>query len=96
MVCFESIAQLALLTFSGGFFLTGYVLAAWVGVGSFYFSNAQLNWRFPLSLQVLWPLLLLCSVSWLPESPRWRKSTNTRMALISRSKSQYSRKQEPQ
>ncbi|KAH6972089.1 general substrate transporter [Ilyonectria sp. MPI-CAGE-AT-0026] len=55
----------------GGFFLIGYVLAAWVGVGSFYFSNAQLNWRFPLSLQVLWPLLLLCTVSWLPESPRW-------------------------
>ncbi|TPX13575.1 uncharacterized protein E0L32_006046 [Thyridium curvatum] len=55
----------------GAFFLVGYVLAAWVGVGSFYSANHQFNWRFPLSLQILWPLLMCCFIKWLPESPRW-------------------------
>ncbi|KAJ5537812.1 hypothetical protein N7494_007291 [Penicillium frequentans] len=55
----------------GGFFLIGYVIAAWVGVGSYFSNNAQFNWRFPLSLQILWPILLCCFLSWLPESPRW-------------------------
>ncbi|KAK4948022.1 hypothetical protein LTR10_013076 [Elasticomyces elasticus] len=55
----------------GAFFLVGYTLAAWVGVGSYYSPNAAFNWRFPLSLQVLWPLLQLCVLVWLPESPRW-------------------------
>ncbi|CAK7213055.1 hypothetical protein SEUCBS140593_001718 [Sporothrix eucalyptigena] len=55
----------------GAFFLIGYTLAAWVGVGSFFAKSEAFNWRFPLSLQVLWPLLQLCFVKWLPESPRW-------------------------
>ncbi|KAF2793029.1 general substrate transporter [Melanomma pulvis-pyrius CBS 109.77] len=55
----------------GAFFLIGYVLAAWVGVGSYYSTNAQFNWRFPVSLQILWPLLMCCFIKWLPESPRW-------------------------
>lgn len=59
----------------GGFFVFGYTLAAWVGVGSYYSTNVNFNWRFPLSLQVLWPLLQLCFIPWLPESPRWRKSS---------------------
>ncbi|EXJ93636.1 hypothetical protein A1O1_02028 [Capronia coronata CBS 617.96] len=55
----------------GAFFLVGYTVAAWVAVGSFYSANASFNWRFPLSLQALWPLLLCFFVYWLPESPRW-------------------------
>lgn len=41
------------LTAKGGFFLFGYTIAAWVGVGAFFSENAQFNWRFPLALQVL-------------------------------------------
>lgn len=66
---------------SGGFFLVGYTLAAWVGVGSYYSPDAAFNWRFPLSLQVLWPLLQLCFIAWLPESPRWRQSPPFNIAM---------------
>ncbi|BCS26797.1 uncharacterized protein APUU_51508S [Aspergillus puulaauensis] len=55
----------------GGFFLFGYTIAAWVGIGAFFSENAQFNWRFPLALQVLWPILLCCFLPKLPESPRW-------------------------
>ncbi|KAL1887964.1 hypothetical protein Sste5346_009846 [Sporothrix stenoceras] len=71
----------------GAFFLTGYTLAAWVGVGSYFSSSAAFNWRFPLSLQALWPLLVLVFFKWLPESPRWLVSNGRRdeaWAILSR------------
>jgi hypothetical protein len=58
---------------SGVVIVAGYSIAGWVGFACYYASNEQFQWRFPLSLQALWPLLMLCVVKWVPESPRWRK-----------------------
>ncbi|RSL83351.1 hypothetical protein BHE90_002253 [Fusarium euwallaceae] len=56
----------------GAFFLIGYSLASWVSVGAFFNKEtAQFQWRFPLALQSLWPLLVLVFVQAIPESPRW-------------------------
>ncbi|TFK56383.1 general substrate transporter [Heliocybe sulcata] len=55
----------------GSWIVTGYAIAGWIGVGTYYSSNPSFQWRFPIAVQCLWPLLLvLCSV-WIPESPRW-------------------------
>lgn len=52
----------------------GYVSASWVGFG-FYFVNANATqWRMPLAIQCLPPLLLAVGVLFIPESPRWCKS----------------------
>jgi len=49
----------------------GYAVASWVGVG-FYFVNASgAQWRIPLAIQCLFPLILAFGVLFLPESPRW-------------------------
>lgn len=49
----------------------GYALASWVGLG-FYFVNASgSQWRLPLAIQCLPPLILSCGIYLLPESPRW-------------------------
>lgn len=49
----------------------GYALASWVGLG-FYFVNASgSQWRLPLAIQCLPPLILACGIFMLPESPRW-------------------------
>ncbi|KAH8655331.1 general substrate transporter [Xylariales sp. PMI_506] len=49
----------------------GYALASWVGFG-FYFVNASgAQWRIPLAIQCLAPLILTAGVLFLPESPRW-------------------------
>jgi hypothetical protein len=50
----------------------GYSVAGWVGYGCFYYTTA-FQWRFPLSLQCLPPVLLLIGLWFIPESPRWRK-----------------------
>jgi MFS family permease len=49
----------------------GYALASWIGLG-FYFVNASgSQWRLPLAIQCLPPLLLASGIFFLPESPRW-------------------------
>lgn len=54
----------------------GYALASWVGLG-FYFVNASgTQWRIPLAIQCLAPLILAVGVLFLPESPRWRRYPN--------------------
>jgi hypothetical protein len=53
----------------------GYAAAAWVGFGCFYTTKPAFQWRFPLSLQCLWPLVLLLLTPVLPESPRWREQS---------------------
>lgn len=58
---------------SGVVIVTGYSIAAWVGFSCYYATNPSFQWRFPLSLQVLWPLIMLGLARWIPESPRWRK-----------------------
>lgn len=51
----------------------GYAVASWIGVG-FYFVNASgTQWRLPLAIQCLWPLLLAGGIMMVPETPRWRE-----------------------
>ncbi|KAK5128472.1 hypothetical protein LTR85_003140 [Meristemomyces frigidus] len=53
----------------------GFIVSTWIGYGAHHApsdsSYAALQWRFPLSFQVLPALLLLIGLIWLPESPRW-------------------------
>ncbi len=55
----------------GGGALVGYSIAALVGLACFYVENPSAQWRLPLALGLVFPILCLCSLPWLPESPRW-------------------------
>lgn len=51
----------------------GYSLASWLGV-AFYFVQLQgAQWRIPLAIQAIFPLLLCSGVLKVPESPRYCK-----------------------
>lgn len=55
-----------------GFVLVfGYSSAAWIGFACYYSKNLNFQWRFPLCVQVLWPLLMSFLAFLVPESPRW-------------------------
>lgn len=43
----------------------------WTSYGAYFATNPALQWRLPLGIQILSPLLLVCGSHWLPESPRW-------------------------
>lgn len=50
--------------------MTGYTIACYVGLG-FYFVDSPQTWRGPMALSTALPLVLLCGIYWMPESPRF-------------------------
>lgn len=48
----------------------GFVLTNWIDYG-FSKATGEVQWRVPLALSLLFPLIVLGSVFLLPESPRW-------------------------
>ena len=36
-----------------------------------YFSGGPLQWRFPLAFQLIFPIVVMSVLPFLPESPRW-------------------------
>ncbi|KAJ5087458.1 general substrate transporter, partial [Penicillium angulare] len=50
--------------------LVGFSLANWLNYG-LSFANGPISWRFPLSFQFIFIIILFATVPWLPESPRW-------------------------
>lgn len=59
--------------FHGVVVTLGYFGGSWIGFG-FYFLNGLrgAQWRLPLAIQAIPPLLCCISIVFLPESPRWR------------------------
>ncbi|OAG33838.1 hypothetical protein AYO21_12057 [Fonsecaea monophora] len=55
----------------GVILVLGYALAGWIGFGCSYTTNAAFQWRFPLCVQALWPLIMFLLIPFIPESPRW-------------------------
>ncbi|KIV91946.1 hypothetical protein PV10_06433 [Exophiala mesophila] len=59
---------------NGASILIGGAMAAWIGYGFAQLHPGDLDssqWRAPLAIAALPPLVLLSFLSWLPESPRW-------------------------
>ncbi len=59
-----------LVDIHGACLLFGYAYSDWLGYG-FYFLDSPNAWRAPFAFQCLTPMILLCGIHWLPESPRW-------------------------
>ena len=50
--------------------IAGFSLSNWMTYG-FSFKQGSVAWRFPIAFQLLFSFVLLSTVPWLPESPRW-------------------------
>jgi hypothetical protein len=50
--------------------IAGFSLSNWVTYG-FSFTDGSLAWRFPIAFQLIFSIILISTVPWLPESPRW-------------------------
>ena len=57
----------------------GYALASWVGVAFYFVHAAGAQWRIPLAIQCIFPLILAAGILALPESPRWVSLTRSSM-----------------
>lgn len=65
----------AMVAMTGVMYSLGYSLAGWLGFACYYTDgnspHASFAWRFPLAMQVLFPLIVLVGSPWIPFSPRW-------------------------
>lgn len=71
----SELAPPALRGFFGGlngvFILLGYSLASYMGLAFFHSTIPAAQWRAPLGLAMLFPVLMLLLLPIFPESPRW-------------------------
>ncbi|CAL5867991.1 uncharacterized protein PFLUO_LOCUS2214 [Penicillium psychrofluorescens] len=60
---------------------TGITIAYWIGYGLKNYSTS-FRWRFPLAFQVVPTVILLLTVWFLPESPRWLMAKGRRSEAV--------------
>lgn len=49
----------------------GYALASYMGLAFFYSDNPATQWRAPLGIALIWPLVMIGVCLIVPESPRF-------------------------
>lgn len=59
-----------LICIEGATIAFGTLIAYWTDFGSSYGPD-NLTWRFPIAFQIVFGLLIICGMFFLPESPRW-------------------------
>jgi hypothetical protein len=54
----------------------GYTLESWIDFGFFTLKTGSVTWRPPIAIALLFSLIVLFSVWFFPESPRWLLAQN--------------------
>ncbi|KIX98818.1 uncharacterized protein Z520_05279 [Fonsecaea multimorphosa CBS 102226] len=49
----------------------GYAMASYMGLAFYYSPHPAVQWRGPLGLALVWPIFMLVTLLFVPESPRW-------------------------
>ncbi len=60
----------------GLFISLGYALQAWINLGFYQFKTGPVTWRPPVALPCFLSLVLMASIFFMPESPRWLAREN--------------------
>lgn len=68
--CSRSSNRGLLICIEGGVIAFGTMIAYWIDYGASYGPD-DLTWRFPISFQVFFGVILIVGTWFLPESPRW-------------------------
>ncbi|ETS74695.1 hypothetical protein PFICI_13179 [Pestalotiopsis fici W106-1] len=56
---------------TGLFICVGYVLESWINLGFYEFKTGPVTWRPPIAISIVFSLILIGSIYFFPESPRW-------------------------
>jgi MFS family permease len=59
------------VTLTGVNLMIGQALASYMGLAFYSVGTNSSQWRGPMGVQLVFPLLSLVTIYWLPESPRW-------------------------
>ncbi|KAI9658172.1 MAG: hypothetical protein M1831_004019 [Alyxoria varia] len=59
-----------MIMIEGALITAGITLSYWLDFG-FSFIDGPIAWRFPIGFQIIFAVIILCTILALPESPRW-------------------------
>ncbi|KAF1346532.1 general substrate transporter [Delphinella strobiligena] len=68
--CSKSHNRGLLICIEGGCVAIGTMIAYWIDYGC-HFGPEELTWRFPISFQIVFGVIICFFMTYLPESPRW-------------------------
>ncbi|KAF4122748.1 Sugar (and other) transporter [Geosmithia morbida] len=60
-----------LVMYEGSLITGGICLSYWINYGFAWIGKKEVAWRFPIAFQIIFALVIIVSISNLPESPRW-------------------------
>ncbi|KII95223.1 hypothetical protein PLICRDRAFT_34067 [Plicaturopsis crispa FD-325 SS-3] len=84
--CSPAASRGSLIMMEGALITFGIMVSYWVDFACFWAKSSSAQWRVPIALQILFALILIVTIRWLPESPRWlvkQGRTAEAMAVIS-------------
>ncbi|KAL5341415.1 putative sugar transporter [Aspergillus crustosus] len=64
------------IVLDGLFISLGYALQAWINLGFYQFETGPVTWRPPVAIPCFFSLVLMSSIFFMPESPRWLARQN--------------------
>ncbi|KZP12128.1 general substrate transporter [Athelia psychrophila] len=76
----------SLIMIEGSLITFGIMISYWIDFALFWASDSSAQWRVPIALQIIFALVMIGGIGYLPESPRWlvKQGRNAEaMAVIS-------------
>ena len=55
----------------GAFISLGYTFESWIDLGFYEFKTGSVTWRPPIAIAIFFSLMVMATVFFMPESPRW-------------------------
>ncbi|KAK2785121.1 hypothetical protein FQN52_008607 [Onygenales sp. PD_12] len=69
--CSKSHRRGQLVMIEGALITGGICISYWLDFGFSYLEPSSISWRFPIAFQIVFAVIILATVMFLPESPRW-------------------------
>ncbi|KAF9058050.1 general substrate transporter [Panaeolus papilionaceus] len=61
----------SLIMLEGSLITFGIMVSYWIDFGFFFLKSSTAQWRVPIALQIVFALIMVFGIWFLPESPRW-------------------------
>ncbi|OAA63420.1 General substrate transporter [Niveomyces insectorum RCEF 264] len=69
--CTKASERGRLVMLQGFLAIGGSVLVLWIEFGMYYVKTSSVNFRFPISFQLIFAVVIVSCIFFMPESPRW-------------------------
>ncbi|PLB43365.1 general substrate transporter [Aspergillus steynii IBT 23096] len=76
--CSPAINRGAHVVVDGIFITSGYMVSSWINYGFSHVEESSVSWRVPLAIPCVFSIMLMASIFFFPESPRWLVSSGRR------------------